>query len=294
VSRLGFGCSSYWANPRFSERAALHLVDRALEGGITYFDTGPSYSRGNAERRLGIALAHSGGDRLVVSTKAGTYCNADGRVFRDWSPPMVRDGLERSLERLRRPRVELLLLHGPGHGDLSEDLVATLADLRRQGLTRYVGINSFDPDVIRHAIGMGTFDVFMAEYNVLKKGNAQLIEEIRASGAGFVAATPLAQTLYRPATSLLPVTPKRAWELARAATNHRDELRTARRYRFLYGLPGMSAAQAALAFVLANEDVDTAVFGTTSVEHLAADLAALDLTLPPDVLAKIQALPDCP
>jgi aryl-alcohol dehydrogenase-like predicted oxidoreductase len=215
-------------------------------------------------------------------------------VFRDWSPVTLRDRLEQSLERLQRDGVELLLLHRPARADLTDDLVVALAGVRREGLTRHVGVNSFEPDMIRHAIDMGIFDVFMAEYNVLRKGNAQLIAEIRASGAGFIAATPHAQTLYRSAASLLPVTPKRAWELARAAKNHRHELRTARRYRFIRSLPDMSDAQAALAFVLANDDVDTAVFGTTLVDHLAANVAALDMTLTPDVLARIRALPDSP
>lgn len=85
---------------------------------------------------------------------------------------------------------------------------------------------------------------------------------------------------------------KKIWELARALKNHRRDLRAARAYQFLNELPGMTGAQAALAFVLRVQSFATAVFGTTSASHLSSNLAAAQITLPPDLIHRIEALPD--
>ena len=292
VSELGFGCSSYWAKSAFPERNAIALVEQALAGGITYFDTGPSYAAGQAERRLGMALRQTGRVPLVISTKAGTYAAPDGQLYKDWSPQGVREGLAKSLERLGRDRIELLLLHGPRGTDLTDELCATLSAIRGEGLARAVGVNSFDPAMLRQAQGMKFFDVFMLEYNVLNKHVAPLMAEIAGSGAGVIVATPVAQALFRSAAGLLPLSPKRAWELARALKNHRRELHAAHRYGFLNRLADMTGAQAALAFVLQNAEVATAVFGTTSSRHLAQNLDATTKRLGPDLLARIASLPD--
>ncbi len=118
-----------------------------------------------------------------------------------------------------------------------------------------------------------------------------MLTEIAASGAGAVIGTPIAQALFRPAAALWPINHKTIWELARALKNHRRDLRAARAYKFLNELPGMTGAQAALAFVLRQPSVAMAVFGTTSACHLSSNLAAVQMTLPPDLVQRIEALP---
>src|SRR5205085_12525751 len=111
VSELGYGCASWWGKPAFDERTALGLVHAALDGGVTLFDTGASYSGGEAEPRLGRALKGRDLTRLVVASKAGTYY-ADRRVRRDFSPGAVTESAERSLRNLRLEMLPLLQLHG--------------------------------------------------------------------------------------------------------------------------------------------------------------------------------------
>ena len=72
VSEIGFGCASWWGQKAFPEREAIALVEAAVEGGVTFFDTGAAYSGGNAEPRLGRALKGVDASRLVIATKAGT------------------------------------------------------------------------------------------------------------------------------------------------------------------------------------------------------------------------------
>jgi len=291
LSELGLGCSSYWAKPVFPEARALAVVEAALANGITFFDTGASYAAGNAERRLGKALRlHGAGGRVTVATKVGTHVSAAGRYYKDWSARAVRQSVHESLKRLALDRIDLLHLHGPTVSDLTPELIDTLEELRRAGTVRFIGINSFDEDVIRAGLRLPSFDSFMIEYNVIKKRNARLIEDIAAAGGAVLVGTPVAQALF--AGAVRPTSAKGVWSLLRALKGHRRELLAGRRYRFLNDLPGVTGPQAALSFVLGHAKVATAIFGTTEPHHLEENVAAADVTLPKGVLDRIARQPD--
>ncbi len=292
VFELGFGCAAFWARPVFPEREALPLLERAIERGIDFIDTGPNYAAGNAERRLGTVLRSLGSaaGKLVVCSKVGTHATHDGRNFRDWSPQAVRTSVRRSLERLGIDRLAVLHLHGPAPSDLTPPLLETLADLKREGMVNFLGMNTSERDAVRFGLANPLFDSFMIDYSIVRKRNGALLDAVTAAGAGAVISTPIAQALFRP--SMWPTSLKKAWELARALKNRRGDLVAARSYGFLNELPGMTGAQAALAFAMRGGNFATAVFGTTSPQHLALNLAAADIVLPPDLVRRIEALPD--
>jgi 1-deoxyxylulose-5-phosphate synthase len=291
VSELGLGCSSFWAKPAFPRAQALAVVEAALDRGITFFDTGPSYANGEAERRLGAVLRHHGDRGLVIATKLGTHVSRAGRAYKDWSRQALRDSLERSLDRLGLAQVSLVHLHGPALADLTPELLGTLEELRGAGLTRFVGINSFDEEVVRAGLGLAAMDSFMIEYNVMKKRNAALVAAIAAAGRAVLIGTPIAQALFT-GELFRPLALRHLWGLARALKNHRRELRASWRYRFLNALPGLTGAQAALAYALRPPEIATAIFGTTQLGHLAENIAAAALTLPPELVTRIEAEPD--
>ncbi|HMO44355.1 MAG TPA: aldo/keto reductase, partial [Phenylobacterium sp.] len=147
VSEIGFGAASYWGLRRFPEAEALGLVHRALDLGVTLFDTAPGYSRGEAEPRLGRALRGRDLDRVVVATKAGTFHAGGGRTGRDFSPRALVASVEASLRRLDVEQLGLVQLHGPARAELNDDVFEALESLRRRGLVRAFGANSFDPGV---------------------------------------------------------------------------------------------------------------------------------------------------
>ena len=168
VSEIGFGCASWWGKPAFDERQALALVHAAIDGGVTFLDTGSSYSAGEAEPRLGRALKGRDTSGLVVATKAGTYHAGGGRIARDFSPQAITASVKRSLRNLGLDVLPLLQLHGPAATELNDDLLVALRDLKTRGLIRALGLNSFDPAVIEHAFGLPEIDVVMVDYNVLR------------------------------------------------------------------------------------------------------------------------------
>jgi len=288
VSELGFGCASWWGKPGFDERTALGLVHEALDRGVTLFDTGASYSAGEAEPRLGRALQGRDVSNLVVATKAGTYHAGGGRIARDFSPAAIVASAERSLSNLGLDSLGLLQLHGPAAHELTGEMLAALEGLKARGLTRSIGLNSFDPAVIEHALGLPVIDAVMVDYNVLRPEREPLIARAAAVGKGVLAGMPLAMGHTRPLLERLRG-PQDLWYAARALAKHRDELARGARFRFLHRLPDMTGSQAALAYVLANPNVSAAVFGATRPAHLRENLQASGLTLPDGVMARINA-----
>ena len=290
VSEIGFGCASWWGQKAFPEREAIALVEAAVEGGVTFFDTGAAYSGGNAEPRLGRALKGVDASRLVIATKAGTRFEA-GRIRRDMRPAAIRASLSRSLERLDVSQVGLLQLHGPAAAELDAEMLDTLADLKAQGLARAVGVNSFDPAVIDHAIRLAEIDVVMVDYNVLRPERGPLIARAAAAGKGVLAGMPLAMG-HTGGQVLKLRRPRDVWYALRALKNHRREVLDGARFGFLHGRTDISGAQAALAWVLSNPDVACAVTGTTRMGHLTQNLAASGRDLPGDLadaIARAQA-----
>ncbi|MCA6239826.1 MAG: aldo/keto reductase [Phenylobacterium sp.] len=285
VSEIGFGAASFWGHPAFPEAEAQALVHRALELGVTLFDTGPAYSRGQAEPRLGRALSGRDIRGLVIATKVGTRFEG-GRVRRDMSLSAIEASLEESLRRLGVDVLPLVHLHGPAAEELTPDFIGGLQRLRGKGLFQSLGVNSFDPAVIEAALALPQIDTVMVDINVLRPQRVVLAGRAAAAGKGVLAGMPLAMGHTAPrAWRNLGI--RDAWYLARALKNHRADMADGRRFRFLHGRSDISGAQAALAWTLGVPGVSSAIIGTTRLAHLEDGAAASGLALPPDLAAGI-------
>ena len=285
VSEIGFGAASFWGHPAFSESEAQRLVHRALDLGVTLFDTGPAYSRGQAEGRLGRALAGRDASDLVVATKAGTRFEG-GRVRRDMSLAAIEASLEHSRRRLGLETLPLIHLHGPSVQELVPDFLGGLERLRGRGLFQRLGVNSFDPAVIEAALALPEIDTVMVDINVLRPERVALVARAAAAGKGVLAGMPLAMGHTAP-KFWRKLRLRDAWYLARALKNHRADRAAGRRFRFLHGRTDITGAQAALAWVLGVEGVSAAVVGTTRRDHLEDCAAASGRSLPPDLARAI-------
>jgi 1-deoxyxylulose-5-phosphate synthase len=198
---------------------------------------------------------------------------------------------ERSLRTLGVDSLGLLQLHGPAASELTDQMLRVLEDLKTRGLARAVGLNSFDPAVVEHALGLPEIDVVMVDYNVLRPEREPLIARAAAAGKGVLAGMALAMGHTAPLLSRLKG-PQDLWYAARALARHRGELALGRRFRFLHRQPGITGAQAALAYVLANPHVSSAVFGATRPAHLRENVRASGLPLSDTLLRDIEAAQD--
>lgn len=285
VSEIGLGCASWWGQKAFDERQAVRLVHAALDHGVTFFDTGAAYSGGEAEPRLGRALKGRNLDRVLVATKAGT--RHDGRrVIRDFSPDGIEASVERSLRNLGLETLPLLQLHGPAAAELDDRMLVMLGGLKRRGLVQALGVNSFDPALIEHVVGLPEFDVVMVDYNVLRPERVPLIARAAGEGKGVLAGMALAMGHANRQVLRLRA-PRDVWYALRALKNHRVDIAKGARFGFLSQIPDMTASQAALAYVLSDPNVSCAVVGTTRMAHLIENLGASEMTLSREVRDRI-------
>ena len=287
VSAIGFGAASFWGHPAFPEADAVRLVHRSLDLGVTLFDTGPAYSRGQAEARLGRALAGRDPSGLVIATKAGTRFGG-GRVRRDMSLAAIEAGLELSRRRLGLDILPLVHLHGPAAAELTPDFLGGLERLRERGLFLHLGVNSFDPAVIEASLGLPGIDTVMVDVNVLRPGRVPLVARAAAAGKGVLAGMPMAMGHTAP-SRLRDLRPSSLWYALRALKNHRADMSAGRRFRFLHEQPDITGPQALLAWTLAVPGVSAAIAGTTRLGHLEENVAAAGLSLPAPLAARIQA-----
>jgi aryl-alcohol dehydrogenase-like predicted oxidoreductase len=168
-------------------RTAIATIHRALERGVTYMDTAPSYGDGNSESIFGEALEGRRG-----SVTLATKCPWDG------DPAAVLASLEKSLRRLRTDHVDILQLHG---GMFSADDIQHILDrgpldglrkAREQGKTRFIGFTAEEPWTARPLIASGSFDVVQIRYNLMYQSAAlHALNEARDAGLGVAVMRPM-------------------------------------------------------------------------------------------------------
>jgi aryl-alcohol dehydrogenase-like predicted oxidoreductase len=287
VSEIGFGCASYWGMKVFDEETAIQLVHAAIDHGVTFFDTGASYSGGNAEPRLGKALSglktrHD----LVVATKAGSYTDDQGKWREDFSSLGVRRTVEASLTRLGLDAIPLLHLHGPEITDITDELLDTLARLREEGKVLHLSVNSFDVNVIEHTMTLPLFGAMMIDYNILRPERESIVAKLAERNLGIMAGMALGGGLYRKDRFRIRGV-QDVWYMARAWKNHRSDIKRGRNFHFLEQEQRLAAGEIALTWVLRKPEISCAVLGTTRMPHLLANLQASGKTISDDLLQKI-------
>lgn len=289
--RLGFGCAGAWGKQWFDARQAKRVVSAALGEGIRHFDTAGFYSGGEAERRLGAALADCPSalrDDVFISTKTGTRYRGLRRAQKDFSLKAIQRDVEASLKRLGRERLDLVYLHGPSESDLRQGIEA-LFKLKAKGTIVRAGVCGAGSGLAQAAETPGV-DVIMGVYNILRREHDGIFHAAQKRGVGIVAIAPLAQGLYR-RDMLAPRSLPDVWHLARALIKNRAELAAARAAGpLLESFEGWTPAQIALGFALAHPAVDVAVATTTRCDHLAALATVPEKPLPTGALERLSEL----
>jgi aryl-alcohol dehydrogenase-like predicted oxidoreductase len=289
VSEIGLGCGGYWGFHSFPEQRAAGIVDLALDHGVNLMDTGPYYSGGNAEPRLGRILAGRR-DRVFLASKVGSRLER-GRAVKDWSPGSIRASVETSLRNLRTDHLDLVQLHSPSTNVVEDDrTLGALAALKSEGLTTFVGVST-DPTLAARAIQLRVFDCIMITYNILHQRASGGVAEIAAgAGRAVLARSPMAHVVYEPSL-YWPTSRARFWYLFRALKNFRRDLAKGRSLRFLQDREGWTGPRAALRFVLENPCVTSAIVGTTDPRHLLDNLAvSCGPPLPRDLFERIRLI----
>lgn len=269
VSELGLGTwgLSGDAYGKVAPADAEAVVRRALDIGISLFDTADAYGAGAMEALLGRTLR--GRPNVTVVTKGGTDRSTTPPARR-FGPEYLKGAVQRSLKRLERERIELYLLHNPGPETLaSGEATNALEAMKKEGLIAHWGVSVGDTDVARAALQKGA-EVLELAYNLFHSIDLhRLAGEIMVAGAGVLARSTLGYGILSglwPKERQFPDGDHRAERWTKVELARRIEQLDA--VRFLVKGDVRTLRAAAVRFVLANHLVATAVLGPRTVEQL--------------------------
>jgi aryl-alcohol dehydrogenase-like predicted oxidoreductase len=265
VSVLGFGGASIGFANSGREQEFVSLVRRALELGINFFDTAPEYRR--SEELLGEALRDHRAE-VVLATKVGRVQTWDGYSwdsYEDWSEEGVRQTIELSLRRLQTDCLDLVQLHSPPRWVLDDG--AALRGLQRAqavGQVRHIGVSADGAEAWR-ALKLGAFATLQVSYSILQQEpGADLLPAAVERDMGVIVKQPVANGIAE--MPKRPPHPDWAWKWDVAQQMNWTELGASDASR---------RSEFALRWLLANPLVSTAIVGTTRLDHLEANVAAV-------------------
>jgi aryl-alcohol dehydrogenase-like predicted oxidoreductase len=311
VSQLCFGTMTFSGGQGFwkaigtvDQAGADELVKASLDGGINFFDTADVYSEGESEKTLGQSLRNLNIARkdVVIATKVFGRVGP-GRNDVGASRGHIMDAVEASLKRLQMEHIDLYQIHGNDSVTPVEETLGALDTLVQQGKVRYIGCSNWQAWKIMKALGisgfknLARFDTLQAYYSIAGRDlERDIVPLLEAEKTGLLVWSPLAGGLLsgkfsrenqKPEGSRrsefdFPVVDKeRAWRILDAMT----PIAKAR---------DCSPARVALAWLLTRPVVTSVIIGAKRVEQLQDNLAAVDLKLSADEIAKLDEVSALP
>ncbi len=296
VSELGLGCMNLSMNYTggAEQSDGPQVLERAVELGVTLFDTAEIYGPFENEIMVGKAL-RSVRDRVVIATKFGFKLAASGGRPEgvDSRPEHIREVCHASLKRLGVDAIDLFYQHRVDPAVPIEDVAGTVGDLIREGKVRYFGLSEAGVETIRRAHSVQQVAALQSEYSLWTRDpESETLPLCRELGIGFVAYSPLGRGFLAGAAKALSSEDFRRhlprWNGAALEQNMVLYETLAR----LAEQKGVTAAQLALAWLLHKGDDIIPIPGTSKVHRLEENLAAASIELSVSEIAEIeQAVP---
>ncbi len=293
LSALGLGCmgmSAFYGGR--DEEESARTLHRAVELGVTFFDTADMYGQGDNEELVGREL-RGVRDRVFIATKFANSWGPDRKptgVRGD--PAYVRQACEDSLRRLKVETIDLYYQHRVDPKTPIEETVGAMAELVQAGKVRFLGLSEAAPDTIRRAHATHPITALQTEYSLWsREPEAEIMPLLDELGIGFVPYSPLGRGFLSGAiTSPDDLEPD---DYRRNAPRFQGEafaknLELVAQVRRLAEAKGCTPSQLALAWVLSRGEHVLPIPGTKKVRYLEENLAAADLVLTPDDLAALE------
>jgi aryl-alcohol dehydrogenase-like predicted oxidoreductase len=301
VSALGLGCMgmtyAYGTPAERDERESVATIHRALELGVTFFDTAEAYGPYANEELLARALKAFGGgarDRVVIATKFGFTFDNNGAISgMDSRPAHIREAVEGSLRRLQTDHIDLLYQHRVDPAVPIEDVAGAMAGLVREGKVRFLGLSEAGEQTIRRAHAVHPISALQSEYSLWERNlEPRLIPLLRELGIGLVPFAPLGRGFLAGNVKRAEEYPEgdyRRGDPRYQGENFDANMRAASVVRDLAARKGATAGQIALAWLLHKGPEIVPIPGTKRRKYLEENVAAADVRLTPDEMATLDA-----
>ncbi len=285
---------AYGAPP--SAEDARRVLLRALELGVTHFDTATLYGFGANEELVGNVLGPYR-SRFTLASKGGVFGIKTESGFKrviDGRPESLRANCEASLRNLRTDVIDLYYLHRWDKRLPIEDSVGTLAMLAKEGKIRQIGLSEVSASTLRRAQRVHPIAAVQSEYSAMTRNpEIGVLEVCRESGIAFIAFSPVGRGMF----SLEPIDVRsfEANDIRRAmprfeVAHYAANQETLKPLRALAAELGHSPAQLALAWLLRRGDNVLAIPGTTQLSHLQENIDAGDLQLNEEAQKRLDAV----
>jgi len=297
VSRLCLGTMTFGL--QCDEPTSVAIMDRAADGGITFFDTADVYPLGGTGDTIGRTEEIVGRwlkgrrERFILATKCFGR-SGPARWDQGNSRKHILDAVDASLRRLQTDYIDLYQLHGPDPETPIDETLRALEDVVRSGKVRYVGCSNFLAYQVARALGRSEalgivrFDSVQPRYNLLfREPERELLPLCAEEGIGVIPYNPIAGGLLSGKhTNAAPPPEGTRFTLGTAASRYQDRywhegmFEAVERMRPLAGQADMSLPQMAVAWVLANPAITAPIIGASRPEQLNDTLAAVERPLP--------------
>jgi aryl-alcohol dehydrogenase-like predicted oxidoreductase len=296
VGRIGLGCmgmSEFYGGTR-DEAAHIKTLHAAIELGVQHFDTADMYGAGHNEELLGKAFADRW-DKVTVATKFGVQRGANGEwLGLSGRPEYVKQACENSLKRLGVETIDLYYQHRPDPNVPVEESVGAMKELVEAGKVRFIGVSEFSAEQIRAAHAVHPITALQTEYslwtrNVEHDGTLQTCREL---GIAFVAYSPLGRGFLTGAIPSKEVLDQNDWRRQNPRFSDEALSENARFVELIRDVAERkraTAAQVALAWVLAQGEDIFVIPGTRSIERLKENLGAWTVELTGEELLEIRS-----
>jgi len=295
TSAIGLGCmgmSEFYGAA--TEPDAIRTIHRALELGVNVFDTADIYGPFANEQLVGRAIrGHR--DEVVLATKFGNVRDPDGtRLGIRGDRSYVLEACDASLQRLGTDHIDLYYQHRVDPDTPIEETVGAMAELVEQGKVRHIGLSEAAPETIRRAHAVHPITALQTEYSLWTRDpEDEILPTVRELGIGFVAYSPLGRGFlsgrFRSPDDL-PEDDFRRSNPRFQGENFDRNLALVERVEELATEKDCMPGQLALAWVVAQGDDIVPIPGTTTVEHLEENVAALEVELTAQDLADLDAV----